>query len=208
MLRRLCSRIAVVALIGLVTACAPGGASDPAVKSSTSASSTSPAGVPTQRSTPTATAPAEADAATLPRRPKELDGEPSPEGAVAVARYFIQLYPYAYATGDLTAWNSLSSPHCKFCKSTHDNVLRATKQGTHDSGGLIEINDEHVRENSPGSSYEVVFDFIQHESRTLDPKGNVVETYPEEDPSRMSIVLHWGKRGWVVRGVSVHEIPS
>jgi hypothetical protein len=207
MLRHLSSRIAVVALFGLVTACTPGAAPGPALKSSSSPSST-PAALPTQRSTPTATASAIADAATLPQRPKELDAEPSPEGAIAVARYFIQLYPYTYATGDLAAWNTLSHPQCKFCKSTRDNVLSAQKQGSHDSGGLIRINDQHVRENNPGRTYEVAFDLVQHESKTLDQRGNIVKTYPEDAPSRVTLVLHWGKRGWIVRGVSVDEITS
>jgi hypothetical protein len=207
MLRHLSSRIAVVALFGLVTACTPGAAPDPAVKASSSPSST-PAALSTQRSTPTATASAIADAATLPQRPKELDAKPSPAAAIAVARYFIQLYPYTYATGDLAAWNALSHRQCKFCRSTHDNVRNAVGKGNHGTGGLIEINDEQVRENSPGSSYEVVLDYIQRATKVLDAKGNAIRTYPESAPSRVTLVLHWDKRGWIVRGVSVDEIQS
>ena len=41
---------------------------------------------------------------------------------MAVAEYFVLLYPYVYATGDLAEWNALSDPDCKFCASVVDNA--------------------------------------------------------------------------------------
>src|SRR5690554_3704314 len=36
-------------------------------------------------------------------------------GAEAAAQYFLQLYPYVYATGDLSEWEAMSDPECVFC---------------------------------------------------------------------------------------------
>ena len=45
-------------------------------------------------------------AMAAPERPENMD-EDSPEGAVATGSYFVQLYPYVYATGDLEQWSGL-----------------------------------------------------------------------------------------------------
>ncbi|WP_237585282.1 DUF6318 family protein, partial [Actinomyces howellii] len=43
--------------------------------------------------------------------------EQSPAGAEATAIYFLSLYPYAFATGDLTTWKEMSEDDCIFCNS-------------------------------------------------------------------------------------------
>lgn len=68
-------------------------------------------------------------AMAAPERPEGMDEE-SAEGAVATATYFVQLYPYVYATGDLEQWRSMSRQDCLFCGSVITNVTRL-----HDSGG-------------------------------------------------------------------------
>uniref|UniRef100_UPI0028E56CF7 DUF6318 family protein n=1 Tax=Actinomyces dentalis TaxID=272548 RepID=UPI0028E56CF7 len=53
-------------------------------------------------------------AAPEPQRPAEAD-QHDLTGAIAAAQYFITLYPYVYATGDLTAFRAMSDATCKFC---------------------------------------------------------------------------------------------
>jgi hypothetical protein len=36
-------------------------------------------------------------------------------GAEAAAQYFLELYPYAFATGDFEDWKAMSDPACEFC---------------------------------------------------------------------------------------------
>ena len=64
-----------------------------------------------------------------PQRPAEAD-QHNLTGAIAVAEYFITLYPYVYATGDLTAFRAMSDATCKFCDSV---ITSATAM--HVSGG-------------------------------------------------------------------------
>ena len=68
-------------------------------------------------------------AAPEPQRPAEAD-QHDLTGAIAAAQYFITLYPYVYATGDLTAFRAMSDATCKFCDSV---ITSATAM--HVSGG-------------------------------------------------------------------------
>ena len=64
-----------------------------------------------------------------PQRPAQAD-QHNLTGAIAAAQYFITLYPYVYATGDLTAFRTMSDATCKFCDSV---ITSATNM--HTSGG-------------------------------------------------------------------------
>ena len=68
-------------------------------------------------------------AAPEPQRPARAD-QHDLTGAIAAAQYFITLYPYVYATGDLTAFRAMSDATCKFCDSV---ITSATNM--HTSGG-------------------------------------------------------------------------
>ena len=70
------------------------------------------------------------DVTVKPERPAALDEPPSVEGAVAVAEYFLLLYPYVYATGDLADWNALSHPECIFCASVAAQRARDVRGGS------------------------------------------------------------------------------
>ena len=76
---------------------------------------------------------ADADREPGPDRPAAMD-EVSTDGAIAAATYFLQLYPYAYNTGDLTEWKALSHPECMFCASVVDNVTAMHEQGHRSEG--------------------------------------------------------------------------
>ena len=56
-----------------------------------------------------------------PQRPAQAD-QHDLTGAIAAAQYFITLYPYVYATGDLTAFRAMSDATCKFCDSVITNT--------------------------------------------------------------------------------------
>ena len=60
-------------------------------------------------------------ATPAPQRPAEAD-QHDMAGAVAAAEYFITLYPYVYATGDLTDFRAMSAATCKFCNTVITKV--------------------------------------------------------------------------------------
>ena len=63
-----------------------------------------------------------------PDKPAQMS-ENSPEGAVAAAEYFISLYPYVYATGDLTEWDATCEPTSKLCSSVSNYVRELHAEG-------------------------------------------------------------------------------
>ena len=56
-----------------------------------------------------------------PAKPPQLNEE-SAEGAAASVGYFLDLYRYAFMTGDTTEFAAMSDDRCKFCKSTIDDA--------------------------------------------------------------------------------------
>ena len=61
-------------------------------------------------------------------------------GAEAAAQYFLQLYPYVYATGDLAEWKAMSHPECVFCEGSLERADDVYGSGGQSAvGGLIEF---------------------------------------------------------------------
>ena len=56
-----------------------------------------------------------------PAKPPQLNEE-SAEGAAASVGYFLNLYRYAFMTGNTTEFAAMSDDRCKFCKSTIDDA--------------------------------------------------------------------------------------
>ena len=73
-----------------------------------------------------------------PERPAGMD-EFTVEGAVATGEYVLALYPYVYATGDLSDWQAMSDPECGFCNNV---ITKVTK--LHDAGGWVDPSPHEV----------------------------------------------------------------
>ena len=153
-LRRRLSALAAVALLsasaaacssdGTVTGSSPSPSVDPYdVAASVQASESATA--PVSLSAEDAALRATALAMEAPEKPAKMS-ENSPEGAVAAAEYFVSLYPYVYATGDLTEWDAMSEDGCVFCGSVHDNVTEL-----HESGGWADPWSQTVTADSYGN---------------------------------------------------------
>src|SRR5699024_3229524 len=127
----------VLALVG----CAPSeGAEGP----------TAPVAEPSQSTEPVTDGDAEGgveDPSEEPPEPPEVDPPERPvameeetvEGAIAAAKYFMELYPYIYATGDLEEWDALSDDGCEFCRNSRELAFDLTADGGFSSGGAVEI---------------------------------------------------------------------
>ncbi|WP_129336345.1 DUF6318 family protein [Cellulomonas endophytica] len=85
-----------------------------------------PIALPTVTSNPSMASPV-ATATTVPvptpvPSPVARVTDPSPDGAIAAAVYFSELYGYAVSTGDLAAWRDVSDPECSYCKVVAEDV--------------------------------------------------------------------------------------
>src|SRR5665647_3280455 len=92
----------------------------------------SPSPTPTPTPTP--------DASVKPERPAAMDVADS-AGAEAAAVYFLELFPYVFATNDLTEWRPLSHPECIFCADVIRQVEEQAAIGVHTVGGLITVSE-------------------------------------------------------------------
>ena len=75
-----------------------------------------------------------------PVAPDTLD-DPTPEGALSAIRYFYDLYPYAYATGDIEGLKDVSGNACGYCMKLMEKVEKLHADGGATSGFVVEIVD-------------------------------------------------------------------
>ncbi|NUU19295.1 hypothetical protein HP550_18755 [Cellulomonas humilata] len=148
------------------------------------------------------------DVTVKPERPAALDEPPSVEGAVAVAKYFLALYPYAFATGDLEPWDALGHPKCLYCANVRTEVQDQLAQGLHDVGGEAVVQSASGAEVSPGAFYKVDIDLTQSASRSVNAAGETVEEYPGPHAFHFDIAAVWEEGRWAIREATPTRAPG
>ncbi|MGY4645708.1 hypothetical protein ACVW07_003541 [Cellulomonas sp. URHB0016] len=130
--------------------------------------------------------------------------EPSIDGAIAAARYFLELYSYSMATGDLVAWRAMSADDCIMCNKVIAEVEGLAAIGHTVSSSPLEISTANGIEVSPSQLYGADLDVVQGAWSEIDRAGNVVDSGPSS-AAFMQFAIGWGADGWIVRQVDVHE---
>lgn len=138
-------------------------------------------------------------AMAAPERPVNMD-EDSPEGAVATGSYFVQLYPYVYATGDLEQWRAMTRQDCLFCGSVITNVT-----SLHESGGWRDPWSQNIVKTTyldpgPGSEYsrvDVTFD--REATYTYDGTGAEPEVAEPHSGTVIIFAMKYVEGHWVIR---------
>ncbi|WP_146192430.1 DUF6318 family protein [Cellulomonas sp. WB94] len=183
--------LAAVLALGLLGGCSSGGSAPVA---------TSTSSVPTvvASTTPTAAATPSPTATPKPERPAAMDTV-NVDGAIATATYFLELYPYALNTGDISDWNSLSHPECIFCAGLADEVERQVGLSEHQEGLATSIASATGIEVTRGAFFDVDLELTQGPWQVVDKAGTVVE---ESLPTKvahihMNVVRDSGR--WLVR---------
>ena len=142
-------------------------------------------------------------AMAAPERPENMD-EDSPEGAVATGSYFVQLYPYVYATGDLEQWRAMTRQDCLFCGSVITNVT-----SLHDSGGWVDpwvhtITETGYSDPGPGSEYSRVdIVFSQEAAYTYDGTGAPPKVSDPVSRTQLILAMRYEDGHWIIRGGQV-----
>ena len=133
--------------------------------------------------------------------------EVSAAGAEAVAVYFLQLYPYVYATNDLTEWRALSHPECIFCASVITNVEEQVAAGHHNDGSLIAFSTISASELDPGVRYAAQARITEGPSTELDATGAVVDQRPDAQDLDVTFAIVFDGT-WLIREVDVTVLQS
>ena len=140
-------------------------------------------------------------AAPEPQRPAQAD-QHDLTGAIAAAQYFITLYPYVYATGDLTAFRAMSDATCKFCDSV---ITNATNM--HTSGGWADPWGQQITftsitaDVSTPNRYVVELHLVSDEHVAHNTGKSPVTVEAFEVPVLVQVLWKDGT-GWTIEGVN------
>ena len=130
-----------------------------------------------------------------PERPAGMD-ELSPEGLRLAGEYFLALYPYVYATGDLSDWQAMSDPECGFCNNVITNVTE-----THIAGGWVDPTPQEVVAETYGVTdrdpdvWGVTF-HITHGAGTRHDGSGGTSTVDAEDVTFL-LQMRWTGQTWI-----------
>jgi hypothetical protein len=188
------ARAAAAAAV-LLCGIALSGCSDSATPTPAQSTSASTA-EPTTSAEPDTT-PVPADLPT-PERPASMDRD-DVVGAKAAAQYFVELYEYAYATGDLDEWRAIAHDECGFCKSVIDDVEQLYSGGGYMVGGNITVDEIYGSDPREGSEYFAVEIHMRQEAASeFSDAHEVVRSY--DDVERLLFfAMGWSDQGWHVR---------
>ena len=96
---------------------------------------------------PAASSDSPAPTATVPTMPAQA-AEDSSEGAAAFVKYYVDVFNYAAATGDVDELSRLSSPDCDGCQSYIDLYRDTYKAGGYFKGGDWQMGDLQLETRS------------------------------------------------------------
>jgi hypothetical protein len=177
--------MAAAALVLLLAAC-ESGSDDPTPKEPTSASPTSP--IPT---------------ATLPTMPAQAS-EDSSEGAAAFVKYYVDVFNYAAATGDVDELSRLSSPDCDGCQ----RYIKLYRD-TYSAGGFFKDSDWEIGplKVSAGSERAVVFGTVTSKAGTYREDSQSPPSPGNPENSNLTFTSDRTTSGWVLTTLEL-QAPS
>ena len=108
-----------------------------------------------------------------PAKPPQLNEE-SAEGAAASVGYFLDLYRYAFMTGNTTELAKMSEDRCVFCKSVIDDAVKLHKSGGWANKWEQDVTNIRYYEKLYGYNYNLVHVFINY--------GQMTWCYPGKNP--------------------------
>jgi DNA-binding LacI/PurR family transcriptional regulator len=178
----------LIVAVGFALSACTGSTPDPDVSES-----------PTGEPTPAASASASPTPSVLakPERPEAMKRDDA-EGAAAAAEYFIELYPYVMATGDVEEFEAMSHRVCEYCDGVLENAAWLEERGGTFEGGRTDavLTETYQRDDLTG-----IFPFnvaiSQGEIVIHDQDGKQIDQVAETDfDARVEVGRRAGE--WVV----------
>ena len=138
-----------------------------------------------------------------PEKPEQMNDQ-TREGAAMTAWYFLELYRYAYMTGNTTELAAMSDDRCQFCKSVID---RATN--LHQNGGWADKWDQEITnytyyEKIEGYDYNELDATINHDKMISHPGGDKAPvTSDRKDNEVLDFAIRHNGTRWMIGEVEV-----
>ena len=140
-----------------------------------------------------------------PAKPSQMNEE-SAEGAVASVGYFLDLYRYAYMTGNTTELAAMSDDQCIFCKSAIDNSTKLHAEGGWKDKWEQKFSDVNFHEKVEGNNYNRVDVTASHGQIVRHPGGSAPAVTDNETKEKtLTFAICYVNGRWMVREVEVIE---
>ena len=140
-----------------------------------------------------------------PAKPPQLIEE-SAEGAAASVGYFLDLYRYAYVTGNTTELAKMSEDQCKFCQSAIDNATSLHSAGGWNDKWEQEITNIRYYEKLEGYEFNRVEATVSRQTITSHPGGGAAtETSSPTENEVLDFAIRYVDGRWFIGGVRVEQ---
>ena len=140
-----------------------------------------------------------------PTKPLHMDEE-SARGATGSVYYFLDLYRYAFMTGDITEFAAMSDDRCKFCKSTIDDA-----NDIHSKGGWADKWDQEIVSMT---YYEKLEGYEYNRVKVIVNYGAMASYYGDgqnpttSEPSEgkvLNVAVRYSNKRWMIGTVEVEH---
>ena len=140
-----------------------------------------------------------------PAKPSQMNEE-TPEGAAASVRYFLELYRYAYVTGNTTELAAMSEDQCKFCQSAIDNATSLHKAGGWNDKWEQEVTNVRYYDKLEGYNYNRVEATVSRQMIASHPGGGAAtETSSPTENETLDFAVRYVNGCWLIGGVRVEQ---
>ena len=138
-----------------------------------------------------------------PAKPPQMNEETA-EGAAASVYYFLDLYRYAFMTGNTTELKAMSEDRCKFCQSTINDADAAHKKGGWANKWDQEIVDLTYYEKLEGYDYNRVKVVINFGTTISCPEAGAEPQSSEPiNGQTMNFGVRYNNGKWMIGAVEV-----
>ena len=140
-----------------------------------------------------------------PAKPPQMNEE-SAEGAAASVSYFLELYRYAYMTGNTTEFAAMSEDSCKFCQSAIDNATNLHKAGGWNDKWEQEVTNIRYFDKLEGYDYNRVEATVSRQMIASHPGGGAAtETSSPTENETLDFAVRYINGRWLIGGVRVEQ---
>ena len=134
-----------------------------------------------------------------PAKPPQLN-EDSAEGAAASVGYFLDLYRYAFMTGNTTEIESMSENGCVFCKSVIDRANQLHKDGGWANKWEQDITNIRYYDKLEGYDYSRIEATINYGEMISYSGGSWEENVaPPTEGQKVRFAIRYVNGGWAIR---------
>ena len=132
-----------------------------------------------------------------PAKPPQLNEE-SAEGAAASVGYFLNLYRYAFMTGNTTELAKMSEDRCVFCKSVIDRANDLHKDGGWSNKWEQNVTNIRYYEKLEGYNYNLVHVYINYGQMTWCHPGKNPETADPIEGQELKFGVRYVSGRWMI----------